>query len=377
MIPFKPDHLKILIVGTPRTGNTWTKLLLSKIYDLPLIDLPAVFEPDFLEAQGDRWICHKHYAPTPRLLAWAKEHRLVLITTVRHPGDILVSLFHFVNYQAPLSPVFKAPKIMALDGGVMGENTLHYVKTGFSYYLDISLYWMLSHESLVVRYEDLWQDPFGSLATLTAQIHPVPQDRIQQALVQCDFDFLHEYHDPRFFRSGRIGEWRASLTPEVLEVLKQVPYSVQFEILGYGLQAIDPANDPFALPRTDTNPFRKRATFDNGIPIPPIVMQIYIDDGSRIERWPWPYETENRDSFLGWLNAPAEADPLEGAAPVITNLAGYVYKTRPDLQKAYPNPFGQDRAAFAAWFLTYAAAEYALPAEMLDPIRHSSIALGE
>jgi hypothetical protein len=97
-----PETLKILIVGTPRTGNTWIKYCLSLIYDLRVVDFsPPEFWRPFdahpYDQLGRRWIAHQHLPPLESLVRWARDRGLVLITTIQHPADTLVSLYHYVR----------------------------------------------------------------------------------------------------------------------------------------------------------------------------------------------------------------------------------------------------------------------------------------
>ena len=94
---YSPRDLKIMIVSTPKTGNTWLQHLLAAIYDLPTVKLGFPFGPAAASALGERWIMHQHYAPEPVLLDWPKQNGVVLITTIRHPGDVLLSLYHHVH----------------------------------------------------------------------------------------------------------------------------------------------------------------------------------------------------------------------------------------------------------------------------------------
>ena len=71
-------------------------------------------------------------------------------------------------------------------------------------------------------------------------------------------------------------------------------------------------------------------------------------------------DTSSRDCFFHWANAAADEDPLAAKAiPLLTNLAVFVYKYRPDLQAAFPDIFDLNRLGYAAWFLRYAG--YRLP----------------
>ena len=103
MIPEKSvSDLKILIVSTPRTGNTWIKYCLSLIYGLPVVDFPPPefwrpFDAHPYDQLGERWIAHQHLPPFESLVRWARDRGVILITTIRHPADTLVSLYHYVR----------------------------------------------------------------------------------------------------------------------------------------------------------------------------------------------------------------------------------------------------------------------------------------
>lgn len=102
--------LKILIVSTPRTGNTWVKYCLSLIYDLPVLDFPAPefwrrFDSKRYDQLGDRWIAHQHLPPFEPLVQWARSRGAILITTTRHPADTLVSVYNYVRNFRGRTPI--------------------------------------------------------------------------------------------------------------------------------------------------------------------------------------------------------------------------------------------------------------------------------
>jgi len=123
--------------------------------------------------------------------------------------------------------------------------------------------------------------------------------------------------------------------------------------------------------RLNLNPFHDWTKFDNGLPISPIIIELYLHVEHGCDRWPNPHTTSATDSFFAWLNAPAEDDPMQDSSPLITNLAAYLHRARVDVQTAYPDLFGDDRKAFTHWFLNHASKEYALPDAFLEPVRYS------
>ena len=53
----------------------------------------------------------------------------------------------------------------------------------------------------------------------------------------------------------------------------------------------------------------------------------------------------------------------------LSRLAQAIYESRSDLQRFFPDPYGRDSVRFLLWFLTYGAAEYALAAPLVAPLR--------
>jgi glycosyltransferase involved in cell wall biosynthesis len=81
--------------------------------------------------------------------------------------------------------------------------------------------------------------------------------------------------------------------------------------------------------------------------------------------WPVPLletiDLSAPGSLARWLNEPADGT---ARTPCITHLAMMIHAARRDLQEAFPQPLGQDRAAFGTWFANQAPKEYALSDEL-------------
>ena len=94
-------------------------------------------------------------------------------------------------------------------------------------------------------------------------------------------------------------------------------------------------------------------SFDNGIPIPDVARRLYDEMGADAERFGDPFCSAGRDSFFRWLTCPA-ASRDHG----ITPLWARVYRSRPDLQRRFPDPSGSDFLAFRAWVLETGVGEH-------------------
>lgn len=121
--------------------------------------------------------------------------------------------------------------------------------------------------------------------------------------------------------------------------------------------------------------------FDNGIPIPEIVREIWRDAHVFGLYWPDPANTAGEDSFFHWLNRPADAHSdmmnrgdqgspqrTEETIPV-TNLAIRLYNLRPELRRRFPEPLYQDRYPFACWFAEQASQQYGLHESFVAPVQ--------
>jgi len=382
------EDFRILIAATEKTGNTWLKYLLAHIYELPTPYISQDFAEAEADSLGNRWVTHQHFLPERPLLDWAAKTQAHLLTMIRHPADILVSLYHYCcNYpdhykedpavSAALAADAEQRQVTAdLPHHVVDGELLHVLQERIMCDVNISISWIRSGRSLVVRYEDLRIDPLKTLSTLVESIAPVSRDRVEQAVEACDIKALRDNYaiDSRFFRRALIGEWRSVLPTHILHrFAKEEPFRSQFSFLGYKGKV----DKDRAKPRNETSMSREPAQecFDNGVPFVPILAELLETAPSeKRARWGNMLDTASRDSFFHWANAAAEEDPLGSKAiPRMTNLAVFVYKQRPDLQAAFPDIFDLNRLGYAAWFLRYAGHRYELDCSFLTPIALSWI----
>ena len=368
------ETLKILIVSTPKTGNTWLRNLLAAAYGLPMVELNPIFDAAEAEGHGARWIAHQHFYPEAGLLSWAEQHGVVLLTTVRHPGDVLISLYHYVHNFIDRANGFGTEAAMAADDQPFGDKTAGFVKGTFHGLLDISIQWMDTGRSQVVRYEDLWRDPVGTLAALTDRIYPLDLDTIERAVEQCDISVMRKMagRDGKFFRKGGSGNWRQDLPPEIVALFGAAdPYPAQLARLGYTFAD----EDPEIVPRTARRAARVSAIerFANGVPVPPIATVLYLSFSAAVTDQRWPdFADTSAGSFYAWMCARAEADPQSrGSLPIVTNLAAYIHRQRPDLQAHFPDLYGQSRVDYVLWFSRAAGQVYQLDEVFLEPARLS------
>lgn len=382
------DDFRILIAATEKTGNTWLKYLLAHIYELPTPYISQDFSEAEADSLGSRWVTHQHFLPERPLLNWASRTQTHLVTMIRHPADILVSLYHYCcNYpdhykedpavSAALAADAEQRQATAdLSHHVVDGELLRVLQERIMCDVNISISWIRTGRSLIVRYEDLRGDPQKTLSSVAESIAPASRDRIVQAVDACDIKVLRDNYaiDSRFFRRALIGEWRSVLPTHVLRrFAEEEPFRSQFSFLGYDLK-VDKVR---ANPRKE-RPIASHSAlehFDNGAPFVPILAEMLESaPPEKRARWRNVLDTASPDCFFYWANAAVDDDPLGSEAiPRLTNLAVFVYKQRPDLQAAFPDIFDLNRLGYAAWFLRYAGHRYELDRSFLTPIALSWI----
>jgi hypothetical protein len=382
------DDFRILIAATEKTGNTWLKLLLSQIYDLPTPYISQDFSEAEADSLGNRWVTHQHFLPERPLLAWAAATQTHLVTMIRHPADTLVSLYHYCcNYADHYKDDAAITRALAAD---MNERQAtaelpHHVVDGelirtlqerIMCDLNISISWIHSGRSTLVRYEDLRAEPLTTLSSLTASITSSSRDRIEEAIEACDIEVLRNSSatDSRFFRRALIGEWRTVLPTEILgRFTEEEPFRSQLDFLGYEVELDEIA--PKEVWREQTTNQPPGECFDNGVPFVPILDEL-LQSVAPEKRASWNaiLDTSSPDCFFNWANAAADANAFGSeAVPRITNLAAFVHRQRPDLQTAFPDIFDLNRLGYASWFLRYAGHRFQLHRSFLTPIALSWI----
>jgi hypothetical protein len=367
-----PDSMRILVVSTPKTGNTWVKNLLASVYGLPIREVSQTFNEDECAAFGPRWISQQHFYPTARLMKWARAHDVVFVTTIRHPADVLVSLFHYTADYGADDELLNA---IRADNGTYGPSVTSYVRDAFFLLLNQSIAWMRADCSHVVRYEELWHDPPRVLSNLARQIRPVSSEMVERAVERCDIDLMRKGaigQAKRFFRKGGAGGWRSVLPSDIVDLLRASdPYPSQFEALGYSVDA-DTFAEVSAARRQ--NPIAQASHFDNGVKLSPVIVDLFLSLPREIaSRWQDPTATPLADSFFHWMQA-ASAKTSDHP-PRISNLAMHLYEMRPDVREKFPDLNGPARNGFHRWFVTEAAADYGLDPRLLGAPEDTQLAI--
>ena len=92
--------------------------------------------------------------------------------------------------------------------------------------------------------------------------------------------------------------------------------------------------------------------FDDGVPIPQFLRQLYYGQGSARRRWGDPFRTGTEDSFRDWLLTPSEFGSK------IPRLLSHICNGRPDVRKTIPDAEHGNARKLLTWAILSAKTEY-------------------
>jgi hypothetical protein len=369
--------LKILILATAKTGNVWLRSLLAHLYGLRVIEGDAAesaFSAEIFDSFGDGWISHKHYPFSEEILAYAKQNNIILITAFRHPGDILVSYFNFVQWITHSQDAEIA--LLRQDGDSIGQHTKYFVESGmFVHHLAITHHWK-AHCLACVFYEDLLENPVKVLAGLAALIQPASEEQIVRAVAACQMKYLRVDREGQHFRKGKNLQWK-ELPQDIIEIFKsEKSYPTMCRKMGYSFEEnpqppLRPNVTPEKFQYSKIDPFYQQDHFDNGVKITVEIIRCYFSVPNALSRWPKPTDTKSSGNFFTWLASIAPEGGETGEPRLITPYARYLYDSREDVQAAFPDVLHTDHLAFAQWFVTYAPKEYEIDEVFIQAVANA------
>jgi hypothetical protein len=202
------EVVRVAIIGTPRTGNTWVRRVLADVFELTELSVHRPLElPPSLPA---RCAIQLHWPRTPALQSWLAQERVHVISAARHPLDVLASILIFAQ---------REPNTLEwLDGAGGTELTIRGAEFGdpaFEAYalgpraralLSITPDWWDAASTIRVRYEDLAAHPmpiFGALCSGISRAFDAPMRRDLRAVIEHNSpERIHE-------GSGGVHVWHA------------------------------------------------------------------------------------------------------------------------------------------------------------------------
>jgi hypothetical protein len=275
---------QLLIIAHPKSGNTWLKVMLTRLYGMrhgiaaeDFAKYPALADrnpaiPRFAATNG--WYSYERAVGdqlTPEAADSELKHKPVVLLA-RNPLDIAVSwFFQFTKRQsAHKQELINA----AIDHPIDRHNIdmwefVRHSDIGLPSLIEFLNYWernlaALEH-TLLTSYEALRADPANVLKQITELMgDSFSDEEIREAVDFASFDNLRKLESEGFFRSGgltlrnpkdpesfkvrraKVGGYRDYFTPEQADELEQLVISRLSPTLGYS-NFSTPASDSVAV----------------------------------------------------------------------------------------------------------------------------------
>jgi hypothetical protein len=250
---------RIAVVSTPRSGNTWLRGLLRGLTDG--VELAQHRPRDVAwDALPGAAMLQLHWYPTSQFRALLRRHDFAVVTVVRHPLDVLMSILHFCRHDTStvqwLDGVGGSEHSLINSGPLSPELADYACSQRFELLMGVSASWTSSADAWI-RYEDLVQDTAGQLQRLASSLDlPHVPDQLDAVIATKTMATVRQEVDNHHYWQGRPGLWRSLLPPGQVELLR--PALADFtEPYGYEL-----------TPDPDTTPATAQAAWD-AMAVPP------------------------------------------------------------------------------------------------------------
>ena len=221
--------LRLAVLGTPRSGNTWLRRMLATAYRLDGPDRERAIQDASTIDWGslpDRSITQVHVAKTYQLAQQLSDAGVRVIVPIRHPLDVLISILQYARGQLWYSTRW----IQGVGGDeseIVGRTPcdpkfLEYaVGPRARALLDVSRSWIDEPGTIFVRYENLVEGPLPILHEVARKLGARPLVSWQVALRRNTMSELRKIHGPGHVWQGRPGLWRSLLTASAVDTLVQ------------------------------------------------------------------------------------------------------------------------------------------------------------
>lgn len=230
--------VRLALLSSPRSGNTWLREVLALAYGLEQI---ALHDQAQLPSElPERVIVQMHCDRTEGLIHRWNEERVRVVSVARHPFDALISMLHFARHERDVS---RWPGGEHL-GPVVGANPASdefarfAVGPGAGRLLAVTPQWWCAPGTVRLRYEQMCQDPVSTLEAVRKDLGDEPLWPFASALSSRPLGYFQAMPNHHGWR-GEPGLWRSLLIPDLAYRIRTA-HPEPFEALGY---ACDPDVD--------------------------------------------------------------------------------------------------------------------------------------
>ena len=214
--------MRVAIISTPRSGNTWLRKMLAMLCGGEEIAMHSPTDLDWGNLPSKNCVLQLHWHKTLHIERLLIENGFQVVVLQRHPLDVLISILQFAH-QEPQT-------IHWLNGEEGSEENIYGkspVSNAFLEYaispraralLSVSIEWSAAPGAILVRYDDLVSDTEQTLYDLTAKLG-MAQSKIAVAIASNDISVLRLTSDNGHFWQGKVGLWRKVIPSDTVEMI--------------------------------------------------------------------------------------------------------------------------------------------------------------
>lgn len=234
----------IVVAGYPKSGTTYLTKLLSDLLDSPIegfLDQPSheeIAKTKNKFATSEYGIYKAHQTINDLRISKTKIFRTIYI--VRDPRDVIISGANFFNKPKHqlLYPVGVRDSLEAMTKNVIYGGRLPWCQTKWSEH--VIEYLRPSSDKIILRYEDLINDPLSSLKKISKFLNVSKKDNELNSIIK-DNDIEKKRNEAilennekylRYLGKGKVGEWKTTLTEKQIDEVERHLHSVM-TVLNY------------------------------------------------------------------------------------------------------------------------------------------------
>jgi len=238
-IGMRSTPLRIALLGTPRSGNTWLRFLLGAAAGIPTCAVHELTDAMLTDLPPE-CIVQIHWRRDPEFLKLLAANGFRVLTIARHPFDVLISIVQFAIHESESdrwlcgrggdeSGLFGAlPRSRAFVEYATGDRAREL--------FGITGDWWTHPGAVTARYEDIVRDPVGELGRLLAAFSPESNADLAEVVARHDLQQLRKTSFNNHFWKGQPGLWRHLLpAAEARDIADAHAWHLQ--LLGYTCDA--------------------------------------------------------------------------------------------------------------------------------------------
>jgi hypothetical protein len=235
------DTLRLAVVSTPRSGNSWFRHMLAEVLELEQL---AVHRPDEVDWRqlAPRAVLQLHWLPNEAFVSLLEQHDFRPVVLARHPLDVLISILAFSQHDDSTLNWLggNGGNERSIAGASPTSEAFLSYATGprAKALLRISAEWWQACNVCRVRYEDLVADTLSQLANILATLGLSARKPLREVAAKATPENMRGLSVDMLYHvwQAQAGLWKRLLTSREVGPICETHQDV-LKILGYTCQA--------------------------------------------------------------------------------------------------------------------------------------------